>query len=60
MEAKVFFQFEIIINVFFSSFRFIWIPMLCFYGLVYSRRGVDDDYYDKFKLERINQPVQKK
>ena len=28
METKGFFQFEIIINVLGSSFRFIWIPML--------------------------------
>ena len=27
-ETKGFFQFEIIINVLVSSFRFIWIPML--------------------------------
>ena len=32
MKAKGFFQFEIIINVFVSSFRFIWIPMLWVYG----------------------------
>ena len=32
MEAKGFFQFEIIINVFVSSFRFILIPMLWVYG----------------------------
>ena len=28
MEAKGFFQFDIIINVLASFFRFIWIPML--------------------------------
>ena len=27
-ETKSFFQLEIIINVFVTSFRFIWIPML--------------------------------
>ena len=32
METKGFFQFEIIINVLVSSFRFIWIPMLWVYG----------------------------
>ena len=31
MEAKVFFQFEIIINDVVSFFRFIWIPMLWVY-----------------------------
>ena len=44
LETKVFFQFEIIITVF-SSFRFIWIPMLCVYGhckLLYSyNEGID-------------------
>ena len=30
-EPKVFFQFEIIINILISSFWFIWIPMLYFY-----------------------------
>ena len=32
METKVFFQFEIIINVLVRSFFFIWIPMLWFYS----------------------------
>ena len=32
MEAKEFFQFERIINVLVSSFRFIWIPMLWVYS----------------------------
>ena len=32
MEIKGFFQFEIIINVLVSFFRFIWIPMLYVYG----------------------------
>ena len=31
METKVFFQFEIIINVLVCSFRFIWIHMLWVY-----------------------------
>ena len=31
METKCFFQFDIIINVLVSSFRFIWIPMLLVY-----------------------------
>ena len=31
-RLKRFFQFEIIINVLFSSFRLIWIHMLCVYG----------------------------
>ena len=31
-KQKGFFQFEIIINVLFSSFCFIWIPMLWMYG----------------------------
>ena len=31
-EQRVFFQFEIIINVLVSSFWFIWIPMLRVYG----------------------------
>ena len=33
MEAKCFFQFEIIINVLVSSFRLIWIPILWVYDL---------------------------
>ena len=32
METKGFFQFEIIINVLVTSFRFIWIPILWIYG----------------------------
>ena len=32
METKGFYQFEIIINVFVSSFGFIWIPMVWVYG----------------------------
>ena len=32
LEIKGFFQFEIIINVSVSSFRFIWIPMLWVHG----------------------------
>ena len=32
LEAKGFFQFEIILNVLFSSFRFIWKPVLGVYG----------------------------
>ena len=39
METKGFSQFEISINVFVSSFRFIWIPMLCvcgYYEYLYS------------------------
>ena len=32
LETKGFFQFEIIINISVSSFRFIWIPMLGVYG----------------------------
>ena len=32
MDSKGFFQFEIIINVLASSFRFIWIPMLWVYA----------------------------
>ena len=32
-KPKGFFQFEIIINILVSSFRFIWIPMLWFYGV---------------------------
>ena len=32
MEIKVFFQFEIIINVFMNYFYFIWVPILWFYG----------------------------
>ena len=43
MEPEGFFQFEIIINVWVSCFRFIWIPMLWFYGhykyLILSVRG---------------------
>ena len=42
---RVFFQFEIIINVLVRSFRFIWIPMLWVYGhekYVYSHSaGID-------------------
>ena len=33
METKGFFQFEIIINILASYFRFIWIPMLWVYDL---------------------------
>ena len=32
MESNVFFKFEIIMIVFASSFRFIWIPMLWVYN----------------------------
>ena len=32
-EKQWFFQFEIIINIFVSYYRFIWIPMLWVYGL---------------------------
>ena len=32
METEGFFQFEIIMNVLVSFFRFIWIPMLWVYG----------------------------
>ena len=31
-DCRIFFQFEIIINVLVSSFHFIWIPMLWVYG----------------------------
>ena len=45
METKGFFQFEIIMNVLVIFFRFIWIPMLSFYGpykYVYSHSaGID-------------------
>ena len=34
LRPKCFFQFEIIINVLVSSFRFIWIPMLWVYIII--------------------------
>ena len=45
-RPKGFFQFEIIINVLVSSFRFIWIPMLSttiIFCLVLSARGLSLD-----------------
>ena len=38
METKGFFQFESIITVSVSSFRFIWIPMLWVYGQIINLR----------------------
>ena len=57
METKGFSHFEIIINVLVSSYRFIWIPVLCVYGnyKYFYSYSAGIDFAHNFKWVKITQ-----